>query len=222
MITTALVVEERDVKDFYSVRWTGYGELTIQQGERESLTVETHPDLMPKIVSDVESGKLELGRGGTWKDQLSFALETSLTRKPIYYRLTVRELSELEIRGAGAILVRGISTDRLHLKASGANRIRIESLSADLLEVELPVGGLVDMDGWVMEQSVSMKGPTNYRARFLKCDRARIEINGPCDAVVNVRDELDVVIRGLGNLKYIGSPVILKKISGLGSLSKVG
>ena len=222
MITTALVVEERDVKDFYCVRWTGYGELVIQQGDRESLTVETHPDLMPKIISEVEHGKLELGRGGTWKDQLSFALETSLTRKPIYYRLTIRELSELEIRGVGTILVQGISTDRLHLKASGANRILFESLAADLLEVELPVGGLVDMDGWVMEQSVSMKGPTNYRARSLKSDRARIEMNGPCDAVINVRDELDVVIRGLGNLKYIGSPVIHKKISGLGSLSKVG
>ena len=90
MITTELVLEERDVKDFYRVRWTGYGELVIQQGDRESLTIETDPDLLPKIVSEVEYGKLELGRGGTWRDQLNFAFETSLTRKPIYYRLTVR------------------------------------------------------------------------------------------------------------------------------------
>lgn len=222
MISTALVVEERAVKDFNRVRWTGHGELVIQQGDRESLTIETDVDLMPKIISEVEHGQLELGRGGTWKDQLSFALETSLTRKPIYYRLTVREISELEIRGAGTILIQGISTDNLYLKASGANRIRSESLAVDSLEVDLPVGGLVEMDGLVFEQFVSLKGPSSYRAQSLKSHRTRIEIHGPGEAVVNVGDELDVLVRGLGSVKYIGSPKIYKKLSGLGSLSRIG
>jgi hypothetical protein len=222
MITTTLVIEERDVKDFDRVRWTGYGELVIQQGETESLTIETDPNLLPKIVSDVEHGHLELGRGGTWKDQLNFAFETSLTRKPIYYRLTVRELSGLEIRGAGMIKALGISTDDLHLKANGPNRIQFDSLTTERLEVDLPMGGVVDMEGWVFEQKVSMKGPTLYRAQSLKSDRARIELSGPGEAVVNVRDELDVVIGGLGTVSYIGSPRIHRKISGLGSLSKVG
>jgi hypothetical protein len=222
MIATTLVVEERDVKDFDRVRWTGYGELEIQQGERESLTIETHPDLMPKIISEVEHGKLELGRGGTWRDQLNFALETSLTRKPLYYRLTIRELSALEIRGAGVILVQGISTENFFLRANGPNRIHFESLTADRLVVDLPVGGLVDMDGWVYEQKVSIKGPALYRTPSLESDRARIEISGPGEAVVNVRDELDVVIAGLGTVSYIGSPRIHRKISGLGRISRVG
>jgi hypothetical protein len=222
MITTALVVEERDVKDFDRVRLTGYGELVIDQGDRESLTIESDPDLLPKIVSDVEQGKLELGRGGSWMDQVSFALETSLTRKPIYYRLTVRELSGLEIRGAGMIKVSGISAHDLTLKASGPNHIQFDSLTTERLDVDLPMGGVVDMDGWVFEQNVSMKGPTLYRAQSLISDRVRIEISGPGEAVVNVRDELDVVIGGLGTVSYIGSPRIYRKISGLGSLSRIG
>jgi hypothetical protein len=218
MISTDLIVEEREVMDFECVRWTGYGELVIQQGERERLTVETHPDLMPRIVSQVEHGTLELGRGGSWQDKFNFAIETSLTRKPIYYQLTVRELLELEIRGAGTIQAIGISADKLLLKASGPNRIQFDSLEAERLEVNLPVGGVVDMDGWVFEQRLSMKGPALYRAQSLKSDRASVEINGPGEAVVNVQNELEVVIHGLGTVSYIGSPQIHKKISGLGRL----
>jgi hypothetical protein len=222
MIISELVVEEREVASFDCIRWTGYGELVIQQGERESLTIETHPDLMSKIISEVEHGKLELGRGGNWTDKLNFALETSLTRKPIYYHLTVKELSEIDIRGAGTIRVLGISSDDLFLQASGPNRIQFDSLAAERLEVYLPAGGVVDMDGWVFEQIVAIKGPTLYRAKSLKSDRARVEISGPGEAVVNVRDELNVVIGGLGTVSYIGSPQIHQKISGLGSLSRVG
>jgi hypothetical protein len=222
MISTALIMEEREVEDFDRVRCTGYGELVIQQGEKESLTIETHPDLMTKIVSNVKNGRLELGRSGSWQDQLSFALETSLTRKPIYYRLTVKKLSGLEFRGAGTIHAFEISTDDFFLKSSGPNRIQFDYLTAERLHVELPVGGIVEMNGSVSEQKLSMKGPSLYRAKTLKCNRARIEISGPGEAVVNVQDELEVVIRGLGTVRYIGSPQIRKNISGLGSLSRVG
>ena len=84
------------------------------------------------------------------------------------------------------------------------------------------MGGVVDMDGRVFEQNVSMKGPTLYRAQSLKSERARIEISGPGEAVVNVQDELDVVIGGLGTVSYIGSPRIDRRISGLGRISRVG
>ena len=222
MIISELVVEEREVASFDCIRWTGYGELVIQQGERESLTIETHPDLMSKIISEVEHGKLELGRGGNWTDKLNFALETSLTRKPIYYHLKVKELSELDIRGAGTIKVLELSSDDFFLQASGPNRIQFDALKAERLEVYLPAGGVVDMDGWVFEQIVTIKGPMLYRAKSLLSDRTKVEINGPGEAVVNVRDVLDVVIGGLGTVSYIGSPQIHRKISGLGSLSRVG
>jgi hypothetical protein len=186
------------------------------------LTIETDFELMTKIISEVSYRRLDLGRGGTWKDQLNFAIETSLTRKPIYYLLTVRELLGLEIRGAGMIKASEISTGDLHLKASGPNRIQFDSLTAEKLVIDLPMGGVVDMDGSVFEQQISMKGPTLYRGQSLKSDRARVEINGPGEAVVNVRDELDVVIGGLGTVSYIGSPRIHRKISGLGSLSRIG
>jgi len=222
MIISELVVEERTVREFDRVRWTGYGQLVIQQGEKESLRIETHPDLISRITSEVKQGELELGRGGTWADKLNFALETSLTRKPIYYHLTVRELSKLEIHGAGAIKVLELSSNDFFLQASGPNRIQFDALKAERLAVYLPAGGVVDMDGWVFEQFVTIKGPTLYRAKSLLSDRTKVEISGPGEAVVNVRNALDVVIGGLGTVSYIGSPSIHKKVSGLGRISRIG
>jgi len=221
MIVEQLVYEEREVRDFNRVLLTGYGELQIHQGDTESLIVKSHPDTLPRILSEVIMGRLELGQGRSWKDKLNFALETSLTRKPIRYELTVKELAGLEMSGAVDVRVEGLSTDYLYLRASGPNHIQFESLAAELLEVELPVGGIVELDGLVTEQRVTINGPSNYQASRLKSNCASIKITGPSDAVVYVTDEFNVEIRGLGSVKYFGSPRVQKSIRGLGSLVKM-
>jgi hypothetical protein len=221
MIAETLVIEERDVKDFHRVKLTGYGEVHIEQGDEEHLTIESDRGKLQVIMSEVVMGRLELGQGRRLMDKLNLAFETSLTRVPIRYRLTVKQLNELEIGGAYKVYVQGISTGTLLLKVNGANDVHFDSLAAELLTVDVSVGGVIDLDGFVDEQLVSIKGPTSYRASTLKSKRAKVTVTGPSTAIVKVSDELDVVIRGLGSVKYLGNPKLQKKLSGLGSISKM-
>lgn len=217
-----LVKETIELQDINRVSLTGYGELVIQQGEEETLSIETDPDLLSGLYREIIQGKLYLGQGGTLMDKLGFAFETSFSRKPIYYELIVKELNELEILGAVHVQVRAVNTDQLHVKMSGASYLSIEDLSTESLVVELPVGGVLDMEGYAAKQRISIHGPANYRASKLKSYETRIEVTGPGSATVWVVDRLDAVIRGLGLVKYYGSPRVRKEISGLGSLSRVG
>ena len=221
MITEQLITEERQVVDFHRVILTGHGEVIIEQGDAERLMIESDAETLSKILSEVVMGRLELGQGRTLMDKISFALETSFTREPIRYYLMVRKLTDLELQGAFEVKAQGISADELRIKAGGPNHIVFENLEVEDLIVDLPVGGVVDLDGYVSKQKVVIKGPANYRAPTLKSQYANIKITGPSTAVVNVTDELDVFIRGLGSVKYYGSPKLRKKIAGLGSLSKL-
>jgi hypothetical protein len=222
MANDVLSNESREVQSFNWISLKGYGVLVIEQGETETLSIETHPDLLPKITSEVVQGRLNLGQGGSLLEKIGFSLETSLTRKPIRYRVTVRELKGLEVYGAARVIVRGITTPSLFLKSNGPSHISFDSLEADALEVELPVGGAIDMQGEVKDQRVVVSGPGSYRAARLKSKNARAKITGPGSAILWAIDNLEVDIRGIGTVKYYGSPTVKKKIAGFGGLSALG
>jgi hypothetical protein len=219
MITEKLAQTAREVSGFDRVKVKGHGLLRIEQGDRESLTIETHPELLSKIISDVQDGCLHLGQGRSWQDRLGFALETSLSRKPIRYHLVVKHLVSLEVYGALQVLAAGMTTGRLRLKTAGPNHISFHTLTTALLEVDMRAGGLVEMAGRAVEQRVTVGGPGSYKAGSLKSHNARVAVHGSAEADLWVTAELDAVLRGMGRITYRGNPVVSRRVMGLGSIA---
>jgi hypothetical protein len=217
-----LATESREVKDFDRVILRDYGELTIEQGEQESLTIETDADILPRIQTKVEGGTLTLALGGSWADKLGNALTTSLTRKRIGYVLRVKKLTGLEVLGAASVTGSDIETERLALILRGAGSVKVDSLTAQWLEVDLPGMGSVDLSGHVSEQTINISGAGSYNARKLESKNATVELRGAGKATVWAAEELDVTIRGLGSVEYYGSPTVNKNISGLGRVTSLG
>jgi hypothetical protein len=217
-----LVTEFREVSDFDRVFLRDYGELVITQGEQESLTIEAHPDVIPKIKTEVREGKLVIKIGGTWMDKLGHALSTSLTRQWIKYNLTVKKLTGLEIAGAVRVNASDIQTDRLALKLSGAGHVKIKALSAEVLEVDSPGAGAINISGKVREQRIAMSGAGSYKAPKLESQHASVDIRGAGQATVWAAEDLDVTISGLGSVEYYGTPTLKKSVSGLGTVTSLG
>lgn len=224
MNTGNLVTESREVSNFNQVRVEEkhYGELAVMQGEQESLTIEADPDILTRIKTEVRDGKLIIGIGGSWLDQISDALTTSLTRKRIKYNLTVKELTGLEIFGAARVNASNIETDRLALRLSGAGHVSIESLTAEFLEVDLPGMGKMDLTGQVAEQRITISGAGDYSAPKLESKKTRVDLRGAGKATVWAVEDLDVAIHGLGSVEYYGTPTVTKHVSGLGSVTSLG
>ena len=222
MSTENRVTESREVSNFDRVALRDYGELVITQGEQESLTVEAHPDILPKIQTEVRDGQLVIKISGSWLDRLGDAFSTGLTRLRIKYNLTVKKLTSLEIAGAASVKATDIETDRLALRLSGAGDVKIESLTAEALEVDMPGAGAIKVSGKVGEQRIAMSGAGSYSAPKLESSRASVELRGAGQATVWAVEDLDAAIRGLGSVEYYGNPTVKKSVSGIGSVTSRG
>jgi putative autotransporter adhesin-like protein len=189
--TGGVTSEPRNVSDFNEVELRGVGNLSIQQANNESLTVEAELDVLPKIRTEVEDSRLIVGPEPN---------ATINTTKPINYRLTVKDLNALELSGSGNVEVNGIDSDQLAVAISGA--------------------GGVGISGKVDSQNVEISGSGDYRAEDLESKEAKIDVGGSGSATVNVSDELDVEVSGVGSVEHVGDSTINQKVSGLGEVRK--
>src|SRR5258708_6420102 len=112
------MTETRAVSGFDQVSVSGAGELTLAQGDQESLTIEADDNLLPLIRSDVQGGHLSIG-------PQNVNLRPTRT---IRYQVTVKHLSALHLSGSVRAEAGALKTKRLTLGISGSGRIIIAQL----------------------------------------------------------------------------------------------
>jgi hypothetical protein len=208
--------EGRPVSHFNRVSLTGLGEVVITQGEEESLTVKADDNLMPYIKTEVENGTLILGFTDEFKNK---RIQPS---KRIKFDLSVKDITGLDISGAGYVNVASLDTDRLEIVVGGVGDVNIRSLTVEELVVHLNGVGNVELAGQVAEQDVEINGFGAYQAAKLESQTTTVKVNGAGSATLWATDTLDVRIPGAGSVTYYGSPDITKKITGVGTIVSRG
>ena len=212
-------LENRDVSGFHSVVLREFGELILSQGDRESLSIEADDEILPKIITEVNDGVLQIGIGRSWLDRVTEAISSTVSSQPIRFRLQVCDLKELIVRGAALVKASRIETDHLSLVLRGAGRVEIGNLTARSLSVRLPGAGEITIAGSVVDQDVEIRGVGSYTAPRLACRTGSIVLAGAGKALLRAEDKLNIVLRGIGSVDYYGRPEISKSVSGLGTVS---
>jgi len=221
-MSNELITETREVANFSRVTLRDYGELTVSQGKKESLTIESEQEILDAIQTVVRGDTLDIRIGASWLDKLNFALSTSFTRIPIKYTLVVKDLKALDILGAARVRIEGIETDRLEIVLGGAGEITGHDLQAEQLDVDLRGAGRIELAGQADEQWITISGAGNYHAPDMATKKARVDVNGAGKATVAAKEELNLAIRGLGSVDYYGPGTVKRTISGLGSINHLG
>jgi hypothetical protein len=183
--------ETRQVSGFTGIELSGIGEVTLVQGDAESLTIEADDNVLPVLTSEVENSVLHLG---------TKPRTTVQTRNPIRYRVTLKDLTSIELSGSGSV--------------SGAN------LQVNALRADISGSGTIDLAGTADQQEVNVSGSGRYEAAELPSRSVTIEISGSGNATVAASAELRVDISGSGTVTYSGDPTIDQSISGSGRLVK--
>jgi hypothetical protein len=205
--------EERSVSDFDKVALLGAGELYIEQGQTESLTVETDDNLMQYITTEVKDGRLELGI----KPNINIFFMTK-----IVYRLTVIDLREVKISGSGKVITKALKTDNLVLGTSGSGKFEVEDLKATRLEASTSGSGEFTVKGKVDALKIEIGGSGKFINPDLQSRTAEVRISGSGNVTVWTSDSLDVTISGSGSVRYYGKPQINQTISGSGNVTSLG
>jgi hypothetical protein len=186
-----LHTESRDVGGFSTIELLGGGDVIIEQDGTESLSIEAEDNLLPDLTSDVSNGTLRLSTAD------GVSLDPTLA---ITYRVTVKDLSGLQLSGSGSASAAGITTPAIAIDISGS--------------------GDVSIDGTADDQTVTISGSGNYRAGDLVTLTSSAAISGSGNVSVNVRDDFEAEISGSGNATYTGDPQVSQNISGSGELRR--
>jgi putative autotransporter adhesin-like protein len=183
--------ETRTVSGFTGIELSGIGEVTIEQGDAESLTIEADDNVLPALTSEVDGSVLRLGTKPRTRVQ---------TRNPIHYRVTVDDLDRIDLSGSGTITGAGLKLTTLEVSISGS--------------------GTMNLAGSANQQEVEVSGSGRYEAAQLPSRSVSIEISGSGKATVAAAEQLRVDISGSGTVTYSGDPTIDQSISGSGRLVK--
>ena len=213
-----IVTEDRDVSGFDQILLAGPGDLTITQGETESLTITGDDNLMDYVQSTVDGSTLMLGID---IDDLSDVITTFRPTR-LEYALVVKDLSSLNLAGSGNASMDGLETSELILTLAGSGNITIDSLTADRVETNLPGSGNVELSGSAPDQMVTIAGSGNYSAASLESETTHVFIGGSGNVTVWASKDLDVNIAGSGQVDYYGSPTVKQQILGSGEVNALG
>nr|HMN60643.1 DUF2807 domain-containing protein [Anaerolinea sp.] len=148
-----VVSEERSVSGFNKVALNGSGDLYIEQGETEALTVETDDNLMQYITTEVKDDTLELG--------LKPNLNVFFSSK-IVYLLKVKDLNSVRISGSGKVMSDSIQTSDLSLSTAGSGKFEIGDLQATSLEASTSGSGEFIVAGKVNSVDVNIGGSGKF------------------------------------------------------------
>jgi hypothetical protein len=184
-----LRTETRDVSGFTAVDLTGVGDVLIEQGGTESLSIQAEDNLLPDLTSEVSDGTLHLGT----RDGKNIAPTRAIT-----YRVSVKNLSGLRLTGSGSETATGIN--------------------ASSIAIDLTGSGNITTKGTADAQTINISGSGTYSAGSLATKSSDAQISGSGDATLSVSDTLNVDISGSGSISYTGDPKVTQDISGSGKL----
>jgi len=187
-----LVSESRPVGAFSAIALSGAGRLIIEHTGYESLQVTAEDNILPHVRTEVRGDRLELGiERGT----------PISTMHGVLYRLTVREISDLDASGASVLEAYGFDADQLRLTLSGAS--------------------IATLAGSVRNQTVSIAGASRIIAQDLQGRDIRIEAAGTSYARVWALDALTASASGASTIEYLGDPVLSVSVSGSSVVRRV-
>ena len=108
--------------------------------------------------------------------------------------------------------------DLSSLTMDGISRADIKDLKTKRLEVTIKSAAQVHVAGTADEQVINVAGVGTYNGEECKGKQAKVTVDGSGQAAVNVSDKLDVTIKGVGRVHYLGSPAVEKNVAFGGQL----
>ncbi|WP_143962928.1 head GIN domain-containing protein [Litoribacter populi] len=184
----------------------------LYQADDYYVEIEAEENLMDYIRLRVDGETLKLA----FKEKI-------LPNHPIRVSIATPELKEITIRGACRLrTVEPFVTPSITINAQGASHVLMD-LVADEVHSYSQGAAKIELSGSTNLLVKQMEGAGVFNGLGLGANNARVNLQGVGKISVNVSENLDVNIDGLGKVEYAGSPPgLVKNISGLGKIVAVG
>jgi hypothetical protein len=181
--------QARHVAAFGGVELAGSNNVVVRVGEKQSVVVRADDNLLGRVTTKVQSGKLVIANtpGGF------------TTKSPMSVEVGVPTLDALTLTGSGNIVVTGID--------------------AESLEVTLPGSGTLTGSGTATRLDVAVGGSGSVQFTRLVANDVRAAVSGSGSIFVTATMTLDASVSGSGAILYAGGPQdVTKSVTGSGAI----
>jgi len=182
--------ESRNVSGFKEIKAENAVELEITVQKDFSLTIEADDNLLDQVRTEVSGNTLKIST----RDSIT-------SKNKIKVKVSLPDLTDLDLSGASTANVSGVKTDSLKLNANGASRIKI--------------------DGEVKSVDATASGASGVDAENLKTENAKANASGASHITVSPTGDLNAEASGASTVTYTVEPKSIKQnASGASTIKK--
>lgn len=199
---------EYDVDSFNAIRLDGSFMCHLVPSDVAGVRIETDENFLDYIDVSLDGSELRI----LTEDYLK-------SDHGVHVYLMVKELKSISSSSVVAIDTESaIKADKLEVSVGGAGKIHLQ-LDVEEINIDFGGAGLLQLEGTAKQMNVTLSGAGSLEAADLVAANARIILSGVGSAEVNVIEELDATVSGIGVVSYHGEPKnITKTIAGLGKV----
>lgn len=208
-----VITENRPISGIDRVSMTISGNLEIQQGATESLTVSGEDNVLPLLLTEVRGDELVI----RWKSNTSIQ-----THRPPLIKLTVKNLREVNFSSFGKVTVGSITTGDFLLTLSSSGDIEIDGIQADKITANLSSSGNALIKGRASQLDLRVTSSGSFQGGDLQVQRAQVRVSSSGNVTVWVVEDLVANITSSGDVAYYGSPSVKQTITSSGNLISKG
>jgi hypothetical protein len=211
---SGVIVEEiREVNAFHSVVIQGGCDLYFNQSATQELRIITDDNILPLILTSVQhDGTLVIDAKSSYSASAGVKVYASMA-----------EIRGFTIAGSGTINGESsFSSQELLLVIAGSGSMSMNVRSHKVFTT-IAGSGTIHLAGRADYHNVTIAGSGNLEALNFPVSCYDIQIPGSGECRIHVKDVLNVVIAGSGNVYYRGDPsVINTTIIGSGNVIRLG
>jgi hypothetical protein len=172
--------ETRKVSGFKEIKAGNAVNLEITVQKDFGLTIEADDNMLEHIQTDVSGSTLTIAA----KDNIS-------PKTKIKIKISLPELTNLEVSAASTATVSGVKADSIKLNAGSASKIKI--------------------DGEVKSVEATASAASGIDAEILKTENAKVNSSGASSITVAPTGDLDADASGASSVIYTTEPKNIKK-----------
>ena len=191
-------------------------QVTFQQGDSETVTIESSTVSMDKINIEVNNKTLRIYLDGAKEVTKSEKTdEDGYKRKNSIYKGTVviatvtyKKLEELSLRGEEKFVCRSLlKGEKFRLKIYGESQVYLEKVDLSMLQTTIYGESYLELkEGSVGRQKITAYGETTVNTLGVESATAKITAYGEGSYRLNVSDNLKITAYGEATVAYKGNP----------------
>jgi hypothetical protein len=185
------VVKKLDITPFTKISAEGAFNIEVTCQKDLGLEVEGDDNVLSVVTAEVSNNMLRLRNSKNYSSD-----------EPVKFRISVPNLENLIVEGAGHVDVKGLSNDKFEINSEGAPAINVSG-KTKLIDIESNGAGKIDTHN-------------------LHAERAVVDSKGVTQIDLDVAEQLDVTISGPSAVYYKGDPKVNKTIRGPGKVERRG